>query len=102
MQGDADLAVVLVDGDVVGLADQRLGQRDRKGAVAEVQPITPWFEVDDHVGVGQRVADGGFDRVGGAMPLDDGLAGRNRHDGVGEVVPPGLAQAQPAQVDGFA
>ena len=80
----------------MGLADQRLGQRDRERAVAQVQAVAPRFEVDDHVGVGQRIADGGLDRVGGAVTLDDGLAGRHRHDGVGEVLAAGLAQAQPA------
>ncbi len=99
VQGEADVAVVLVDGDVVGFADQRLGQRDRQCAVAEVQPVAPRFEVDDDVGVGQRVADGGLDRVGGAVALDDGLARRDGHDGVGEVVAAGLAQPQPPQVD---
>jgi hypothetical protein len=47
----------------------------------------------------ERVAHGGFDRVGRAVPLDDGLAGRHRHDGVGEVVTTGLAhRAKPAQI----
>ena len=52
VQRDADVAVVLVDGDVVGFADQRLGQRDRQRAVAQVQAVAPRFEVDDDVGVG--------------------------------------------------
>jgi hypothetical protein len=37
VQGDADVTVVLVDGDVVRLAHQRLGERDRERAVAQVR-----------------------------------------------------------------
>jgi hypothetical protein len=52
VQGDADATVVLVDGDVVGFAHQRLGERDREHPVAEVQAVASRFEMDDHVAVG--------------------------------------------------
>ena len=102
VQRDADLAVVLVDRDVVRLADQRLGERDRERAVAQVQAVAPRLEVHDHVAVGQRVADGGLDGVGGAVALDDRLPRRHADDGVGEVLAAGLAHAQPAQLDAVA
>src|SRR3954447_24078349 len=50
------------------------------------------------VGVRQRVAHRGLDGIGGAVALDDGLPG-HAHDGIGEVVPAGLAQPQPTQLD---
>ena len=91
MQGHADLAVVLVDRDVVRLAHQRLGERDREHAVAEVEPLAAWLEMDHHVGLGQRVADCGLDGIGGVVALDDGLPGRHADDSIGEVAPAGLA-----------
>ena len=57
------------------------------------------LEVDEDVGVGEGVADRGLDRVGGAVALDDRLAGRDGDHRVGEVVAAGLPQAQAAQLD---
>ena len=76
---------MLIDRDVVGLADERLGERGGERAVAQVEAMAARLEVDDHVGVRERVADRGLDRVGRAVALDDRLAGRHGDHGVGEV-----------------
>ena len=50
VQRDARGAVLLEDRDVVRLAHQRLGERDREHPVAEVQAPRPGLDVDDDVG----------------------------------------------------
>jgi hypothetical protein len=89
VQGDARAAIVLVDRDVVRLADERLGQRDRQRPVAQVQPLTPWLPMHEDVGVGQRVTDRCFHGIGGVVALDDRLPGRDGDHSVGKVVPAG-------------
>jgi hypothetical protein len=90
---------VLVDGDVVRLPDEWLGERDGQRAVAQIKALAPRLEMYRDVGVRQRVAHCGLDGIGGAVALDDGLPRGHAHDGIGEVVPAGLAQPQPTQLD---
>ena len=68
VQRDAGRPVLLEDRDVVGLLDQRLGQRDREHPVAQVEPAPARLDVHDDIAAGQRVLDGGLDQVGGRWP----------------------------------
>ena len=91
VQGNAGVAVVLVDDDVVGLADEWLGERNRERPVAQVQAVASRFEMHDDIAAGQRPTNRRFDVIGDAVALDDGLAGRDRDDDVSEVLATGLA-----------
>ena len=71
-------AVLLEDRDVVRLLDQRLGERDREHAVAQVQARAARLDVHHHVAARERPLDGLLDHVGRAVALDHGLAGRAR------------------------
>ena len=50
---DADLVAVTVDGDVVYIAHERLGERGGQGPVAQAQPLAARLEVNDDLAVGK-------------------------------------------------
>ena len=75
------------------IAHQWLGERSREDDVAQRQALTARFEVNHNVDVGQRAPHRRFDVVGDPLALDGGLAGRDRDNGIGEVVPTGLPHA---------
>lgn len=87
VQGDARAALLLEDGDVVGLLDEGLGQGDGEHAVAQVKAADARLDVHDDVAAGQRPLDCCLDEVGGAVALDHGLSGWHADDHVGEVAP---------------
>jgi hypothetical protein len=78
-------AIMLVDGDIVNVADERLSERGGQGKVAEVEIVAARLEVHDHVAVGQRFPHRRLDPVGCTVPSDSGLAGRDRNDRISEV-----------------
>jgi uncharacterized protein YfiM (DUF2279 family) len=85
VQRHARAAGVLVDRDVVDVADQWLGERGAEHAVAQVEIMAAGFEVHHHIAAWQRRPYGRLDPVGHAVARDSRLAGRDRHDGIGEV-----------------
>ena len=76
VQRHARAPVVLEDRDVVGLLDQRLGERGDQDVVAQLQAPAARLDVDDDVACRQRRLDRVLDLVGGRVALDDGAARR--------------------------
>ena len=99
VQRHADPPAVAVDGDVVHVADERLGERGGQGAVAQAEALAARLEVDDDVAVGKRPAHRRLDLVADLLALDGRLARRDRDDGIGEVLAARLPDPQPAQLD---
>ena len=98
VQRHVDRPVLFEDRDVVSLQHERLRERDRKHAIAQIQSPSPRLDMHDDVTSGQRVLERRLDLVGGLMSLDHRLPRRDRDDHVGEVASGRLAQPQPAEL----
>ena len=81
-----------------------LGHGRRRGgrALAQAALGRDRLDVDDDVGVAERLADEVLDRVGGRVRLADALVGRDADDEVGEVAARGVADADAAQLERLA
>ena len=99
MQRDTHPAVMLVDGDVVRLPDQWFREGGSQHAVPEVQAAATRLEMDHHVGLRQRVADGSLNGVGRTVTLNHCLPRRHTNNGVGKVTTTRLTYSQPTQLD---
>src|SRR6516164_9274262 len=99
VEGHALAAGVLVDRDVMDVADQRLRERHRERPVTQVKTLQARLEVDDDIGVREHVPDSSLDVLGSALTLDDRLARRYGDNGIGEVLAARLPYAQTPQLD---
>ena len=99
MHRHADTPVMAVDGDVVHVANERLGERGGQGAVAQAEAFAARLEVHSDLAIGKRPAHRRFDRFADLLPLDGRLSGWDPDDRVGEVVAARLSNAQPPELD---
>ena len=84
---------------VVDLAYLGHGQGCRRGALAQVALGLRRLDVDDHVGVLERLLDALLDRVGDRVRLrHTAVSGDGDHE-VDEVAPGGVAHPQPPHLD---
>ncbi len=97
VQGELVAAGRVDDADVVDLAHVGHGQRRGRRALAQAALGRARLDVDDHVGVAERVADRRLDVVGGAVGLADaGVGGHARSPGRRSSARPRSARARGA------
>ena len=82
------------------LAHARHAERGRERALAHGRRALERLDVDDDVGLGQRMLHRVLDRVRRRVALADGGVRLDADDDVGEVAARRLTHAQPAQLDG--
>ena len=88
-----------VDGDVVYVVHERLGQRRGQGPIAQAESPAAGLEVNDDLAIGERSAHRGFDLIADHLAFDNRLTRRHGDNRFGEVMTAGLTDPESPQLD---